>query len=266
MDRLATSLLLLFAGGSALGSPLVARPDWERHFTARGAAGTFVLLQPLQDRVQVWNEARARRGHLPAGTFEIAAAVVGLETGAVADEREVFAWDGKPQVLGTWEADHTLATGMRDNVAWMFQRVARRVGKPAMRDWLGRLEYGNCDMTGGIDQFWLQGGLRTTAMEQVAFLHRLAEGRLAASQRSQRIVRDSLRLERARAYALYGKAGAVASGPNAVSWWVGWVERRGRVDAVFATNLAPGTATPYADRFVVARAILCAEGVLPALP
>ncbi len=266
MDRLATSLLHLFARGSALGAPLEARPDWERHFTERGAAGTFVLLQPLQDRVQVWNEARARRGYLPAGTFEIANAVVGLETGALADEREVFAWDGKPQVLGAWEADHKLATGMRDDVAWMFQRVARRVGKPTMRDWLGRLEYGNRDMTGGIDQFWLQGGLRTTAMEQVAFLHRLAEGRLAATQRSQRLVRESLRVEKARTHTLHAKAGTVASGPSAVSWWVGWVERLGRVEAVFAANLAPGTATPYADRFVIARAILSAEGVLPALP
>ncbi len=266
MDRIATSLLLLFARGSALGSPLAARPDWERHFTARGAAGTFVLLQPFEDRVQVWNEARARRGYLPAATFEIANAVLGLETGALADEREVFPWDRKPQVLGTWEADQTLESGLRDNVAWMFQRVARRVGKAAMRDWLGRLEYGNRDMTGGIDQFWLQGGLRTTAMEQVAFLHRLAEGRLAATQRAQRLVRESLRLEKTRTHTLYAKAGAVPSGPNAVSWWVGWVERRGRVDAVFATNLSPGTATPYADRFVIARAILAAEGVLPVLP
>lgn len=263
MDRLATSLLLLFARGNALGSPCVPRPDWERHFAARGAGGTFVLLQPLEDRVQVWNEARARRGYLPAATFDIANAVVGLEIGALADEREVFAWDAKPQALGTWEADHTLVTGMRDNVAWMFQRVARRVGKPAMRDWLGRLEYGNRDMNGGIDQFWLQGGLRTTAMEQVAFLHRLAEGRLPATQRAQRMVREALRIEKTRAHALYAKSGTVGSGPNAVSWWVGWVERRGRVDAVFAINLAPETATPYADRFVIARAVLAAEGILP---
>lgn len=206
MDRLATSLPLRFTRGSALGSPLVARP----------------LGAPLR-------RAR-RRGHL----------------------RPAAATRGPSQV---W-----------NNVAWMFQRVARRVGKPAMRDWLGRLEYGNRDMAGGIDQFWLQGGLRTTAMEQVAFLHRLAEGRLAATQRSQRLVRESLRVEKARTHTLHAKAGTVARGPNAVSWWVGWVERRDRVDAVFAANLSPGTATPYADRFVISRAILSAEGALPPLP
>jgi beta-lactamase class D len=263
MDRLATSLLLLFASGNALGSQVVPRADWQRHFTARGVEGTFVLFEPMRDRLQVWDEARARRGYLPASTFKIPNALIGLETGAIADEHEVFEWDGKPKMFGTWEADHTLGTGMRDSVVWMFQEVARRVGKPRMREWLDRLEYGNRGMAGGIDQFWLQGALRVSAMEQVAFLHRLAEGRLPATQRAQRLVRAAMVVEKTREYTLHAKTGTVFSGPNAVSWWIGWIERRGRPEAFFAINLTPGRQTPFADRFVIARAILAAEGLLP---
>src|SRR5207245_2037292 len=83
-----------------------------------------------------------------------------------------------------WQRDHTLASGMREGVVWMFQEVARRTGKSRMREWLERLGYGNGDMRGGIDLFWLQGALRVSAMEQVDFLRRLAEGELPMSQRS----------------------------------------------------------------------------------
>lgn len=263
MDRLATSLLLLFTSSTALGAPVVARPEWQRHFDARGVAGTFVLFEPARDRVQVVDEARARRGFLPASTFKIANALVGLETGAIADEREVFRWDGRACPVAAWEADHTLGSGMRDSVVWMFQEVARRAGKARMREWLERLDYGNRNMAGGIDQFWLQGGMRVSALEQVAFLHRLAEGRLPATQRAQRLVRDAMVVEKTRAYTLFAKTGTGPRGPLAVHWWVGWVERRGRPEAIFALNLAPAPGTSFGDRFAIARAILAAEGVLP---
>jgi beta-lactamase class D len=263
MDRLATSLLLLFGSSAALAAPVTPRPDWERHFDVRGVEGAFVLLEPMKDRLQVWNEARARRGYLPASTFKIPNAVIGLETGAIGDEREVFRWDRKPKLRAAWEADHTLASGMRESVVWMFQEVARRTGKPRMREWLDRLEYGNRDVAGGIDQFWLQGGLRITALEQVAFLHRLAEGRLPATQRAQRLVRDAMVVEKTRDYTLYAKTGTGPSGPLAVHWWVGWIERRGRPEAVFAINFTPGRHTAFADRFAIARAILADAGYLP---
>jgi beta-lactamase class D len=79
-----------------------------------------------------------------------------------------------------------------------------------MREWLERLDYGNRDVSGGIDHFWLQGGLRISALEQVRFLHRLAEGRLAATQRAQRLVRAALRIEKIADYTLYAKTGTPA--------------------------------------------------------
>jgi beta-lactamase class D len=175
----------------------------------------------------------------------------------------VFRWDGKPKPVAAWERDHTLDSGMQASAVWMFQEVARRVGKARMREWIDRLDYGNRDISGGIDLFWLQGGLRVSAREQVDFLHRLAEGRLPATQRAQRLVRNALVLEKTRAYTLYAKTGTIDSGRNAITWWVGWVERKGRPVAYFALNLEPSSRSVFADRFVIARAILHAAGILP---
>jgi beta-lactamase class D len=263
MDRLASPLLLLFASLGATAAETVARPDWQRHFDARGLRGTFVLFEPALDRFSIVNEARAKQRFLPASTFKIANALIGLEVGSITDENEVFHWDGKPKPYPAWERDQTLDGGMRDSVVWMFQEVARRTGRARMREWLERLDYGNRDMSGGIDLFWLQGGLRVSAMEQVRFLHRLAEGRLPATQRSQRLVRNAILLEKTRDYSLYAKTGTLDSGRNAVNWWVGWVEKKGRPVAFFALNLEPAPRSVFADRFAIGRAILREMRALP---
>jgi beta-lactamase class D len=262
MDRLATSLLSLFSGLGTVTPETVAMPQWRRQFDAKGVEGTFVLFEPLEDRYRVLDAARAGRRFLPAATFEIANALIGLELGSIADEDEVFPWDGRPKPFAAWERDQALASGMRESVAWMFQEVARRTGRARMREWLERLEYGNRDMSGGIDLFWLQGGSRISAMEQVAFLHRLAEGRLPMTQRAQRLVRQALAMEKTRGHTLYAKAGTVPSGREAVLWWIGWIERKGRPRAYFAMNLAPGARTSLADPTAIGRAILVEAGLL----
>lgn len=264
MDRPSNPLLALFST-LATGTPeLVEQRPWRHLFQAKGVDGTFVLHQPLGERWLVHGPARARQGFLPHATFDIAAALVGLETGALNDELEVFRWDGQPKPVTLWERDHDLASGMAFGAAWMFQEIARRVGRARMREWLDRIEYGNRDLAGGIDHFWLQGALRISALEQVRFLHRLAEGRLPATQRAQRLVRQALRVEKTAHYTLYGKTGTTSQAiRDPVWWWVGWVERKGRTEACFALNFAPHGANKFADRFDIGRAILVEAGVMP---
>jgi beta-lactamase class D len=145
----------------------------------------------------------------------------------------------------------------------MFQEIARRTGKERMREWLERLDYGNRDIGGGIDLFWLQGKLRISAMEQVDFLRSLAEGELPMTQRSQRLVRAALVVERTPAYTLYAKTGTANTAKDPVSWWVGWIEKKGRPVAYFMMNFTPSRNTRYEERFAVARAILAEAGALP---
>lgn len=265
MDRLSNPLIALFAGLCAPAPEVAEQPQWRRHFQARGVTGTFVLYEPAQDRHRVLDLPRAYRGLLPHSTFKVANALIGLEVGALNDELEVFRWDGKPRPVALWERDHDLGSGMAYSVTWMFQEIARRIGKVQMREWLGRLGYGNRDVSGGIDIFWLQGGLRISAMEQVAFLHRLAEGRLPATQRAQRLVRNALVVEKTSGYTLFAKTGTSSQAiRDAVWWWVGWVERKGRPQAYFALNFAPHGANRFHERFEIGRAILAEAGILPA--
>jgi beta-lactamase class D len=79
--------------------------------------------------------------------------------------------------------------------------------------------------------FWLNGELRISALGQVRFLRRLAEGSLPVSDRARRIVTDLMLLESGQDWAWRGKTGA--TGPDVpdhpdIGWLVGWVERGDR--------------------------------------
>jgi beta-lactamase class D len=47
-----------------------------------------------------------------------------------------------------------------------------------MQTWLERFDYGNRNIAGGQDMFWLDGDLRISALKQVLFLEKLASGKL----------------------------------------------------------------------------------------
>jgi beta-lactamase class D len=95
-----------------------------------------------------------------------------------------------------------------------------------------RAGYGNRDIGGGLDRFWLEGDLRITPLEQVELLRRLYAGELPFSARSQEIVRRVMRMEEGEGWSLSGKTGwAREFDGDAVQhtvWLVGWVEREGR--------------------------------------
>jgi len=263
MDRFVSPLISLFEGLASRTPTTAQRPQWQEHFDAHRVRGSFVLFEPAKDRYSVINESRARQQFLPAATFNLVNALVGLEVGAIDDEHQVFRWDGRPKPLAAWERDHTLSSGLRDNPVWMFQQVARRIGRERMSEALERLEYGNNDIGGGVDHFWLQGALRVSAFEQVDLVRRLADGELPMTQRAQRLVRQALAVERRGGLTLYGITGDSSSVRTAIAWWVGWIERKGRPIAHFAMNYVPSASSRSHDRFAIGRAILAEAGLLP---
>ena len=84
---------------------------------------------------------------------------------------------------------------------------------------------GNASTEGGIDQFWLQGGLRISAEEQVGFLQRLYARELGFSRRAQDIANALLSWEKTDTYGLYGKTGWTEFEGKQLGWLVGYVEK-----------------------------------------
>ena len=73
----------------------------------------------------------------------------------------------------------------------VFQQIAREVGEVRMQKYLKKFSYGNQNISGGIDKFWLEGQLRISAVNQVEFLESLYLNKLSASKENQLIVKEA---------------------------------------------------------------------------
>ena len=151
-----------------------------------------------------------------------------------------------------------MKTAIRNSAVWYYQELARRVGKERMQHYVDVAGYGNQDISGQIDTFWLEGGLRISAEEQVGFLKRLYESELPFSQRSMDIVKDILVLEKTGSYQLSGKTGSVQRVAPHVGWFVGYLEGGGKM-YIFATNVADGDGAKAQE---ITRSILQGLGLL----
>ncbi|MBW8903885.1 MAG: class D beta-lactamase, partial [Bradyrhizobium sp.] len=187
--------LALVAGASWLPSRAVAdvapqrseiRDGLGRHFTDAGTAGTFVGYRVEEYLVIASDRDRSGQPKLPASTFKIPNSLIALETGVVGDpDVDLFKWDGVKRGIESWNRDHTMRSAIAASAVPVYQEIARRIGAQRMQKYLDLFEYGNRDIGGGIDQFWLTGNLRIDPVQQIDFVDRLRRGVLPVSKRSQ---------------------------------------------------------------------------------
>jgi beta-lactamase class D len=212
--------------------------ELEKYF--QGFTGAFVLYDLNNDHYSRYNPERGSQRFLPASTFKILNSLIGLETGVIPDENYVIKWDGTQYENPAWNQDHTLKTAFQNSVVWYYQELARRVGKEKMQYYIDAVGYGNKDITGKIDSFWLNGALRISADEQVKLLKRLYRDDLPFSQRTMKIVKEIMLLENADTYRLRGKTGSGKVGVTYIGWFIGYVEEKDNV-YFFATNIESST-------------------------
>jgi beta-lactamase class D len=201
------------------------RPELARHFEAFDARGTFVLLDDASGRLTVHHPVEARTGLLPASTFKIFNSLAALETGAAGVD-EVIPWDGVERSVATWNQDQAMRDGFQRSTVWLYQEIARRIGEERMRGLLEREGYGNRNPGGGLDQFWLTGDLRISAVEQVHFLKRVRDREVGFPDEAVDRVEEFLVMERCAdpEYVLRGKTGWARPAGLELGWLVGWVE------------------------------------------
>ena len=241
------------------------RPEFDHYFEEPGVVGSFMLRDLNGDMLVYYDAERCTQRFIPASTFKVLNALVALETGSVVDEHEIIQWDGVDQGYPQWNQDHNLRTAMEHSVVWFFQELARRTGQEKMQHYVDAVGYGNQDITGEIDSFWLEGQLRISQEEQITFLKRLYAGELPFSDRATAIVREIIVLEETEAYRLSGKTGWATRVDPQIGWFVGYLEQGENV-YFFATNVEsedPGKSLGNVS-VEITRQILQELGVLPA--
>jgi len=277
------TLVLLLASASSAAAATETREDWAQLFEDAGVTGTLLIIdaravderavnehvvdehvtEDRDGRRYVHDDARARQRFVPASTFKIPHLLFALDAGIATDASQTFRWDGVQRRFAHWNRDQTLAEAMRGSTVWVFQGFARALGERRERRYLRRLGYGNRSVAGGIDRFWLDGGLAISAEEQIRFLQRLRRDALPFDVAHQHLVKDLLVIERGPGFVLYGKTGWTFDAEPQLGWFVGWVETTDGA-TFFALNIdMPGGGADAPKREALVRAALRSIGALP---
>ena len=261
LKRVVMVLCLIVFGQMSSAQDWEERPELADLFRKAEVQGTFVLYDLNADQFVGYDHSRAETRFVPASTFKIANTLIGLSTGSVASVDEVLPYGGEPQFLPQWERDMGLREAISVSNVAIYRELARRIGLVRMQEGVNRLDYGNRQIGTVVDQFWLKGPLKISAIEQTVFLAGLAQGSLPMDARLQESVRDILLLEKQGSRSLYGKTGWENAPQQGIGWWVGWVERNGRIHA-FALNLDVRAPRDADIRVPLGKACLQALGVL----
>lgn len=204
------------------------RNGFKEYYDQFNVEGSFVLYAPQEDKYFFYNEDQYEKIFSPASTFKICNSLIGLETGVIKDEHFVIQWDSVAR-NPVWDKDHDLKTAFANSTVWYYQELARRVGGEKIKYWLDKVNYGNADTSGGIDQFWLTGGLRISPKQQINFLKRLHDNQLPFSKRSVDIVKNIMITKDTLDYVIRGKTGWGGHGNKDVGWYVGYIETKDKV-------------------------------------
>ena len=238
--------------------------DFKHYFDDAGVKGSFLLYDLNANKYTYYDSARCDKRFIPASIFKIPNSIIGLETGVITDENFVIPWDGIKR-REEWNRDLDLKTAIQVSAVPYYQELARRVGEQKMQEMVIKLGYGNMDISGGVDRFWLEGGMRISQFEEVDFLKRLYKNELPVSQSSMDITKIIILNEDTLGYKLRAKTGWGNEGLLNIGWWVGWVEKTDKV-FFFAINIEkqePAGDSFLATRKEITRKILNELGILP---
>lgn len=201
----------------------------KKYFDAEKVDGCFSMFDNGTGIFTIYNLARYRdSAFLPASTFKIVNALIGIQTGRVKDSSTVIPWDGITRNVKEWNADLSMQRAFRLSAVPWYQELARRIGKDTMQKWLDTLGYAASKgkaVIGKIDTFWLDNTLKVTADEQQGLVKKLYFDQLPFFTRTQHIVKSMMLQEDNSNYRLSYKTGAGHTEKNhSLGWIVGWIE------------------------------------------
>ena len=208
----------------------------KKYFDENNVTGTFGIFNNGVGEFTVYNLSRYKDStYLPASTFKIINSLIGIQTGAITNEKMVISWDSivrkypNGDTATAWNKDLTMEDAFKTSAYPYYQEVARRIGKDTMQHWLDTLGYGSryskFKIGNNIDTFWLDNTLKVTPDEELGLVKKLYFNQLPFQGRPQEIVKKLMVQENNANYKLSYKSGwGFTENGNALGWIVGWIE------------------------------------------
>lgn len=202
-----------------------------------GYNGSFVLYNSQNGQYHIYNKDKSTLRVSPNSTYKIFSALFALESGAITQKQTTMNWNGKTYPYETWNQNQNLFTAMENSVTWYFQGLDKKVQMENIQAYLDKINYGNQNTSGGIEDYWLESSLKISPIEQVQLLKNLYKNQFGFDKKNVQLIKDAIKLETRDDATLYGKTGTgTVNGKNVNGWFIGYVETENNT-YFFATNI-----------------------------
>lgn len=211
---------------------------------AFSAEENFLLMNGLSRKVVSELGPHINERVTPCSTFKIALSLMGYDASILKDDT-IPTWDfqeGYDDYSESWRAPQTPQSWMKHGCVWYSRLLATQLGGENIQNYLALLEYGNQDMSGGLNRAWLSSSLKISPKEQVDLIQRMIQVKLPLSINAVQLTKDLLFVEElADGWKLFGKTGwGCLNKTLEIGWFVGWVEK-GPIFFPFAYNIREHT-------------------------
>lgn len=159
------------------------------------------------------NPERAKIRLSPFSTFKIPNTLIALDTKAITDIKKPLSYDKKKYPKAAWwpsswtKSEHNIASAFKVSMVPIYRQLAVEIGEETMQSYINKFSYGNQDISSGLDDFWLDGSIKISAIEQVRFLQKMHKAQLAVSKQSVEQLKEIMLVEKTDNYSFYAKTG-----------------------------------------------------------
>ncbi|ASN06395.1 BlaR1 family beta-lactam sensor/signal transducer [Virgibacillus necropolis] len=202
-----------------------------------GYDGSFVLYNLQEAQYHIYNKDKSTLRVSPNSTYKIYSALFALESGVIKRHQTSMKWDGKTYPYKIWNQNQNLFTAMENSVTWYFQRLDKKIQMENIQAYLDKINYGNQNVSGGIEDYWLESSLKISPIEQVQLLKDFYTNQFGLDKKNVQLIKDVIKLETKDNVTLYGKTGTgTVNGKNVNGWFIGYAETKHNT-YFFATNI-----------------------------
>jgi beta-lactamase class D len=195
----------------------------KKYFDSAHVDGSFSFLNNQLGDITVYN-MKLDTQRLSAGTsFKILNTLIGVQTGKIINENTVMNDTGAIKSVTLKEAFNTSSVPY-------FQSLARQIGKDTMKFWIDSISYGNKNVSGPVDSFWLNNNLKISPDEQLGLMSKIYFDQLPFQKYAQQMVESLMLKEDNTLYKLsYATGSGVDEKNNSFGWTLGWIEENRHV-------------------------------------
>lgn len=151
-----------------------------------GVSGSCVVYNQAKNKYYYSDTSKVKHLHSPNNTFDFYAALIGLESGIIKNYE-------------TPNGDDTLTNeklikALKSQNAEFFSITTRRIRHDRLQNWMSLLNYGNRDISGGIETFWKDNSLKISTKQQFDLLKKLYYYNLPFAFENIRLVKSTFHL------------------------------------------------------------------------